>query len=353
MLRRIWILTVAAAGSGCSAPPGGVAVDAAQAVDVAAVDSAPPVDVSLVPAWCAPDQPLRRRLTVLNNAATTLPAGFQVEWLIDIEDLVTAPAGQWTLHVFHAGAASCTELNRWVDDTTALYEAMWVALVDPIPPSGTDSNYWLYYGNEAAELPLYDSTEVFDFWDDFNTFLIPDPNWLTHGGPTKEGSNLELGPGDGVMTTQAWPAGYAVDYSLKLDAYTPSFWAGFEGNADDFAHEPPWLIWTAEPNLTGPVVWPSLLLSAADTVWWGSMVAVDPDPHIYNIDRLADRVVFRYENYPASAEEHELAAPFTDPLRFRFSNEGSSWLFVQMVRVRQTAYPFPTSSVGAEEEEVE
>src|SRR5262245_26459843 len=120
MPRRFGIFLIVLAACG-----GGGASDAGRS-DAAPPDAAEPdaggPDASLVPAWCDPDQPLRRQLTAKNNAATPLPAGFQVDWLIDIDDLAVVPLPHGSLHLFHTSPTGCMELDRVIDDGQAAYE---------------------------------------------------------------------------------------------------------------------------------------------------------------------------------------------------------------------------------------
>ncbi len=353
---RARIALVAALGAACgsgsrttdASTPDAASPDGAADAPPAPPDAGP-ADALGAGAWCDPIHPLRRQLTARNNADTPLPAGFQVYWLIDIEDLATPPPPFDSLHVLHATATGCMEMARTIDDGQAAYEAIWVALADPIAAQADDAGYWLYYGNDAAPVPPSDPSLIFDFWEPFESGAAPDADWLTLGGPAVALGAALLGSEDHILSVDSWGAGTAVDYSLTIPSYVPDFWSGFQRDQSDFLDEPPWMLWYTEVNATGPVLWPSILLSTTDTMWWGTMVAIDADPHIYNIDRFADRVVFRYENYPASAEEHVLAAPFTDAMQFRFSNRGTATLTLHMVRVRQTAYPLPSSIVGAEE----
>ena len=70
-------------------------------------------------------------------------------------------------------------------------------------------------------------------------------------------------------------------------------------------------------------------------------------PISIDVDRLTDRVVFRYEDEEAATYP---MAPVPDNLDLRLTNEDLMQpLFSPMVRARKTVHPYPTVALGTVE----
>src|SRR5262249_50833601 len=90
-------------------------------------------------------------------------------------------------------------------------------------------------------------------------------------------------------------------------------------------------------------IWPEYNGAAG---WEGTHVTLDTAKHIYGVDRVSDRVVFRRDD-----EEAETYAmpPLPDNLDLRLTNESTQPLFAGMMRVRKTVHPYQTVALGTVE----
>jgi cellulose synthase/poly-beta-1,6-N-acetylglucosamine synthase-like glycosyltransferase len=114
----------------------------------------------------------REQITV--SATDAVEAGYSVSLTFDHASLVSASkalASGQDVRVVHYDGSTYTELDRALDPLSSWNDAntqIWFALVDPITASGSDGNYYLYYGNSAAGSAPADWANVFMLGDDFN-----------------------------------------------------------------------------------------------------------------------------------------------------------------------------------------
>ncbi|MBI5479308.1 MAG: DUF2341 domain-containing protein [Deltaproteobacteria bacterium] len=337
----------AATDAGDAAPGDGTSTDGNAgdgAADAPQTDAQTDAPVCQPPWWDAA-WTARRQLTITNNASQTLPVGFQLGTPLDVEGLIGGSAWDQIRVVRRAGSA-WSEQTRVLDNPGANAEWIWLKLAASVAPSAADSSFWIYYGNPAAGAAPGDPALVFDFYDPFSGSALS-AAWQYKGTPTVSGSEVRLDYDDHIGTTQTWAPGYAVDVRLRITPVSQRFWLGFHvvSGTPTFQDIEPWIIWIT--RAVGEL-WPEFT-SDGVSVWEGTPhVTLDTGAHFYGVDRFSSRVVYRREN--AVAFDHTLSPSFATSLPVRITNETvSGTVYVDMVRVRQTAYPLPTATLGAEE----
>lgn len=138
--------------------------------------AAPASGVSQV-SWWNTDYALRKNITVTNNMASTLPAGYTVSVSLNTSNLIASgkmlPSGN-DLRIVYRNGSSFTELDRDVvginsDSTKVLFRTQ-----EPISANSADKSYELYYDNAAAVNPPDNKSNVYLWFDDFNRANKPD-----------------------------------------------------------------------------------------------------------------------------------------------------------------------------------
>jgi hypothetical protein len=160
--------------------------------------------------WLPNAYPYRAPLTVTAGSAA-VPSGYSVPVTINHASLVGAGKSQASgddLRVFYWTGASWVQLDRVLDSGSAWNSTttkIWFKTQAAIAASGTDSNYYLYYGNPTAASPPANKANVFLFADDFeggtlSKWTILSGSWQVatdqkHGGtyslkyPTESGTS--------------------------------------------------------------------------------------------------------------------------------------------------------------------
>ena len=122
--------------------------------------------------WIPNSYPYRQPLTVTAGSAA-VPSGYSVSVTINHASLVSAGKSQADgddLRVFYWNGTTWVQLDRVLDSGSAWNSAttkIWFKTQAAIAASGTDSNYYLYYGNPTAASPPANKANVFLFFDDF------------------------------------------------------------------------------------------------------------------------------------------------------------------------------------------
>jgi hypothetical protein len=329
-------------GGGDGAPPDG-AHDAAPDAPAPPVDAAP--DAAAPPSWWDPSFPDRRQLVVTNlDDAAPLPDGFQVVYRVDVDQLVTTSSSYGALRVVFWDGAAWTELDRFIDDTGESVEGIWFALQAAIPAGGASGDYWIYHDHPAPTAAPSSGSAIFDYYEAFSTSSVSVADWVIGGTPTTASGVLVLDPLDEILSRTTWGPGFAVDFTLTVPTWGPRFWGGFQQSADLMPDEP-WAVWISRTGGASPTIWPEFLAYATGetTTWEGTAIPLLTDRRIYGVDRLADRILYRYED--VVIEEHAIPT-FTTPMSIRLTNDGTAQITCGFTRVRQTHYPFPTVALG-------
>jgi hypothetical protein len=160
--------------------------------------------------WLTQSYPYRQPLTVTAGSAA-VPSGYSVPVTLNHASLVSAGkslASGNDVRVFYWNGTTWVQLDRVLDSGSAWNSAttkIWFKTQAAIAASGTDINYYLYYGNPNAANPPANKANVFLFADDFeggtlSKWTILSGGWQVatdqkHGGtyslkyPTESGTS--------------------------------------------------------------------------------------------------------------------------------------------------------------------
>jgi len=135
--------------------------------------------------WWDSNYKYRKQITITNNIASTLNAGYSVKLIVDTASLVTA--GKMLLNgndlricYWNTTSSTCKELDRDVINMNTASTEIWWKTQKDIAGSETDSNYYMYYGYSSAESPPANRSNIYVFWDDFDDGSISD--WTIQSG---------------------------------------------------------------------------------------------------------------------------------------------------------------------------
>jgi metal-sulfur cluster biosynthetic enzyme len=144
--------------------------------------------------WWNYDYHYRKQITVTNNTASTLSAGYTVWITENTAALVTVNQMQDDgddLRIVYWNGISNVELDRHLRymNTTST-EAYFRTQAD-IGGSGADSDYYMYYDYSDAVNPPANGTNIYEFWEPFNNLTA----WTTLAGtPSVSGGIVTLSP---------------------------------------------------------------------------------------------------------------------------------------------------------------
>ncbi len=121
--------------------------------------------------WWNHDYEYRTQITIDNNMASTLGSGYSVCLDLDTAAFISEdkmlPSGN-DLRILHLNASSWIELDRHIIDMNTSSTQVWFKTQADISASGSDNNYYMYYGNPSAGTPPANKSNVYLLWDDFN-----------------------------------------------------------------------------------------------------------------------------------------------------------------------------------------
>ncbi|RME53523.1 hypothetical protein D6783_01820 [Candidatus Woesearchaeota archaeon] len=172
--------------------------------------------------WWNENFTYRKRITITNNEASELTRGYTVNLTLDTTGPKMQDNGTDVRIVYYNQTNhSLTELDRinttpFNTTTTTLR----FKLQASINASGSDSNYFLYYGNPNAGTPPEDPSNVYLFYDDFEDGDIN--GWQDHTTP---GLRFALDSGNGVLlkTTNSDPGGGYATLPANITNYETTF----------------------------------------------------------------------------------------------------------------------------------
>jgi hypothetical protein len=121
--------------------------------------------------WWNHDYEYRSQITIDNNIASTLGSGYSVCLDLDTASLISDGKmlpSENDLRILHLNASSWIELDRDVMDMNTSSTQVWFKTQSDISASGSDNNYYMYYGNPSAGNPPANKSKVYLLWDDFN-----------------------------------------------------------------------------------------------------------------------------------------------------------------------------------------
>lgn len=146
------------------------------------IRAAPPGD------WWNVNYPYYRQITITNNnASVSVVVNYTVNITVDTQSMVSAgklQADGDDLRIVYWDGANNWELNRI--NTSAWNTAatnIWFKINASIAASGTDSNYYMYYGYGAAVNPPINKSRIYEYWEDFESYGVgTDPSgWTEYG----------------------------------------------------------------------------------------------------------------------------------------------------------------------------
>lgn len=318
------------------------------------VPDAPPPPLS----WWDASFTRRARLSITDAAAQPLGQGFPIGAIVELSTLDAPGAASDDLRVAYLDpqTQTWTELTRYLELAGPTYDA-WFKLQAPLAAGASTFDYWLYFGNAAPTSAPSNGSQVFDFYDGFGGSAVDTGKWTVQGAPSEASNNLVLHTGDSVRSNVQFPPGYAMEASMIAPAASPRFWIGWQRQTD-FDDSPPWLIWINRdpsdsdfpPGGTAGTIWGEVNDPAAGptAIAYGGAKPIDAAKHWYTVQRLADRIVFKYEE--AVVSQIPLPGQDTQKLQIRLSNESTGKeLTLGAAHIRQAVWPDPIVTIGATE----
>lgn len=338
---------------------GGIVTDSTFAIDqLSTMNVFAFADTVYVPSWWDENYTKRRRLTVTNNSAdTSLPVDYSISFDFDHYDQVQqgdALASGDDVRVLWYNGASWEELDRvnstnW--NTAATSTKLWFKNKQAITSSGTDDNYFLYYGNSGASTPPSNANNVYSFYDDFSDPVFTYANWATTTDTWAVNAG-EYHQTSAAVETHAHAGSTDTNYLLQADvrAQTIGNDAGLVGRkVDDFNYyvgrpsDLPTTITSADDNVD--ILSKRTLVEATDgtlalftvgtsgntyhmytsadngITWvdsWQLPISSTPSGHGAWIDPATDTIYFTYSAYVAGSDDYQV--------RFvAFTYSGGTW----------------------------
>ncbi|NOZ81527.1 MAG: DUF4861 domain-containing protein, partial [DPANN group archaeon] len=133
--------------------------------------------------WWNPDYLHRKRINVTNNDGGTMPAGYTMNLSVDTATLVAAGkmnsnCSDLRLTFYNTSTSKEVALDRIIENSCNQTNTLVsFRIQDPINPSASDTDYYLYYGNGDPGSPPENKSNVYYFWDPFNYSDGTLPNW--------------------------------------------------------------------------------------------------------------------------------------------------------------------------------
>ncbi|MFW9796231.1 MAG: DUF2341 domain-containing protein [Candidatus Thorarchaeota archaeon] len=115
------------------------------------------------------------RQVTITSGSELVPAGYTTSVTIDHASLVAAGKSQIDgddLRIMYWNGLSLTELDRILDFDSSWNSAtakIWFRIQTDIPAYSSDDQYFIYYGNPTVTNPPNDYTNVFQFYDGFES----------------------------------------------------------------------------------------------------------------------------------------------------------------------------------------
>jgi hypothetical protein len=142
----------------------------------------------------------------------------------------------------------------------------------------------------------------------------------------------------------SYSEGTAADFLVRMPAYSGRWWVGFQV-AGTFADNNPWVLWIARNTSTPAQIWPEFTVNGMPDVYEAARMNLDLGAaHLFGIDRAPRRVLFRSDDVVRDSFDAGTSLP--GALNVRVTNESANPLYIGMVRVRATTFPYPTVTRG-------
>lgn len=348
------------AGAPCpdgTCPSGLVCSPATQTCEptATAIDAPPPDSPPDAP---PPVITYRRRLTITNNAGSSLPTGFTIRVPLDLGALVAAGKVQADYSdLYVIGKGSIGERDRIVDPAAGpAPAAVSFSLAAPLAAGNSTTDYSIEYGDITAGAPLAVGANVYRVYDGFTTGLAS--VWLTNAGPATDNGQLVLRANQtDAITTTAATDGIPIVSEVELVATITNpnsapttqtegtfyYWFGYQ-HTGDFVASDPWAVWIARgtveilPEQKSPV---GCELGCA-----GPAVAQNTLVHHYAIQRDPSETRF----YKDGALLHTVTVTNNADYSLMVRNYlAAGEVRVDWIRARGRVAPDPTVTLGIEE----
>jgi len=132
------------------------------------------------PTWWWDASYLYRQQVTVTTGAASVSSGYSVIAALNHASLVDAgksQSGGDDVRVVYWNSGGCTwsELDRALDENSTWNSSgtnVWFKLQAGIPASSSDGNYYLYYGNATATNPPANKSNVYLYWDDFESYTV-------------------------------------------------------------------------------------------------------------------------------------------------------------------------------------
>lgn len=311
-------------------------VDAPADATVTVPDGAP--DAPALPAdWWNPAWHSRMKLTITNNATTSMAQGYQVGLQLDL-DAAPCTGSRDAVRIVYG----MTELPRVIDEVGTA-EWTWFPLQAAIAGGASTDAYWLYCGNTAPTAAPADPAMVFDFFDDFTGTTLG-AAWASQGTVTVANGSVTIGTmNSGIYSTATYGANTAIDFLATASAgaaSSPYWWGGYQTT---FTLSQPWHIWYGYggANKTQPSEYDS------NQFWLGTNVGLDTSPHIYGVEHYGATGAYRMADVIVQSRTFTAAIGALN-LRLHNYMSGGSVSF-DWARVRKAVSPAPGVAVGTVE----
>ena len=106
--------------------------------------------------WWDTNYDYRQQITIVNNAATNLNAGYSVCVTMDTSSLFSEGkiiSNGMDLRVAYLSGSAWVELDRDVIVVNIISTQIWFKIQTSIQASSADNNYYIYYGNPSSGSP--------------------------------------------------------------------------------------------------------------------------------------------------------------------------------------------------------
>ena len=147
------------------------------------------------PSWWNSNYAHRRQITVTNNTGSTLNSGYATWATVDtatlIDDTKMLSSGD-DLRILYWNGTTNVELDRHIRYLDTSTSEIYFKTQANISGSGTDNNYFIYYGYAGAGSPPANGSNIYEYWTDFSDLT----GWSTlYGTATASGgaANLQSG----------------------------------------------------------------------------------------------------------------------------------------------------------------
>lgn len=267
------------------------------------------------PSWWNVNYSFRRRLDVQTALSSGVEAGYVVSLTLDTAQFVTqgklrADRADWRIVAWNGW--TWAEIPR---DLAAPAET-WFALARAIAGGGSNSLYYVYYGNaDAMDPPLSDRRQIYTLYDDFDDYEAaiwpwPPPSgvvvasgFVTVTAFDATGGIADSCPGayDCLLSRQAFPVGYQVEhrarhpdyvYNKRHDADQGFSDDGHSNEAKMRSYNTAQFQRVNRDGATSVVV---QCCQPADTLW-----------HVFRVARLPDRILFQVDGGPVDVSTTHL-----------------------------------------------